>query len=906
MWAVGPARYVAADAAPRNETNLYSRTRGGVRLFGAINETVACQVVLTASGAPVVDARVVIGDFVSGASRIDASHVQVLVPHDVPVAPVSPRARLYAGQSAQFDAVPDVLLPLANLTVPAGGSVALWVEVAVPFGTTPGLYRSTLAVTAGGWSVSSISIELKVWPFALPTESHLPVMAALDVEAMTRAYRRSGATAAGPGGDRPARDRAMADVVPAMRELHRHRSGAYLPHFGPVVRRDREGQPVVDWSSYDALVTGILDGTAFGDGTAMSIWPLPVSVEFPPPERYGGVDAAAYWRFLGAYVAECVRHFEQHGWLDRSVAWYDMPTDDPQAYRQLRRFAAVLADVDPRPRLAASAMPESMVAYGWPGCYYEDMADVVDTWAPPGRYFHPQQLAEYRRAGKQAWLQADKLPFTGSTALTAPAMAVRALAWQAYRVGADALLLDGQEAATGLVGFGPDSLLWSGTPFGLAQPVASRRLKHLRRGLLDYEYLWLLRRHGRTEIADQIARCLIRAVGTDAYVDNHLDGRIDAFERDPDIWELARQVMGYELARAIQPEGSQMPEPLAQRLRWQRLLSATRQIRLSVDGARVQADVDESGGWEVRLATTVSNGLFEPIEGEVRWETLPDGWDAAAQQPIALEPDATQRVTLVSQADGLAADAHGHMPVTIACDAGMAGLATAEARLSIVTVPWATSPIVVDGDPSDWPLGRHNAAGQFVLFDGITPASQPTIAMMLRDQRYLYMLVHCFDDRMAAVATDRSNVVSYDGLIPTDHELVEVLFDPGATATGSSDDLYHLVVKRNGVVIAERGVGVTPPVGRHAPWPVQVHAVVRDMAARWVVELAIPLSGFSGSDRPLPVWGFNVARMHGRLGEYASWSGARRHMYNTLSLGNLVWLPPAPAASDGSDDQGGF
>ena len=49
------------------------------------------------------------------------------------------------------------------------------------------------------------------------------------------------------------------------------------------------------------------------------------------------------------------------------------------------------------------------------------------------------------------------------------------------------------------------ALIWPGKPYGLDRPIPSIRLKRLRRGFQDYEYLWLLEQNRRPGIARLVA-----------------------------------------------------------------------------------------------------------------------------------------------------------------------------------------------------------------------------------------------------------------------------------------------------------------------------------------------------------------------------------------------------------------
>ena len=57
-------------------------------------------------------------------------------------------------------------VPIAKLA--AGRYQQFWLTYRVPAGQKPGVYRGTLAATAGGKSVGSLALELTVYPFALP------------------------------------------------------------------------------------------------------------------------------------------------------------------------------------------------------------------------------------------------------------------------------------------------------------------------------------------------------------------------------------------------------------------------------------------------------------------------------------------------------------------------------------------------------------------------------------------------------------------------------------------------------------------------------------------------------------------------------------------------------------------
>jgi hypothetical protein len=88
---------------------------------------------------------------------------------------------------------------------------------------------------------------------------------------------------------------------------------------------------------------------------------------------------------------------------------------------------------------------------------------------------------------------------------------------------------------------GQGFLIYRGETMGLAEPVASIRLKLLRRGSQDYEYFWLLGQNpqGRA-VADRVAGAIIHEpLGT-----RGAWGSAGMWSHDAEQWERARYEMG--------------------------------------------------------------------------------------------------------------------------------------------------------------------------------------------------------------------------------------------------------------------------------------------------------------------------------------------------------------------------
>ena len=167
--------------------------------------------------------------------------------------------------------------------------------------------------------------------------------------------------------------------------------------------------------------------------------------------------------------------------------------------------------------------------------------------------------------------------------------------------------------------------------------------------------------------------------------------------------------------------------------------------------------------------------------------------------------------------------------------------------------------------------------------------SQGTTVFVCNDSQYLYIGFNCEDDASTARLVSRSNAVRYDGLWPSGEDLLEVIIDPSGRAVASGE-ILHILLKMNGVVVSEHSAACLQQVTQVTPWAAEVIAAVGEAAAdgRWMAELRVPLSSLGAL---APSWGINFGRYNARLGEYSSWSGARRYLYSPVTLGNIRLSP---------------
>lgn len=917
LWAVPEGRNLFPDSLPETENDVFRGDSGSIFLFGAVNETVACQLALRAPDRPARVSGIRVTGLHSGEETIAPEHIRLyiedrIVADSFPawylrLTPSGNRRRSFADPLVPIDA-PSGALPLA--LVP-GDTRAVWVEVHVPVGTPAGVYAGTLTVETSSGSERSLELLLRVWPFALPGARHLPVLTGVDAYRLVRHHLVVEGRPYAPSRlhqDDPLYEPAVTVIDRTLQLLHRHRCSPILLGLGPVRRLDEVGRWELDWSDYDRLVTGVLDGSVFDDRDAVVAWPLPVDIA-PREGGGGGSLAEMNHRLLVDHLKSCVTHFERRGWLDRHFVALPLRAEDRAAgYTEYQRLASLLHVVDPRLRFVCELTPQSMEPYGWINDGFMDVGSLVDIWCPPAAHADASALAQEQQAGKQAWLRPDRPPYSASLSLIAPSVHARAVGWHAYRVGYDAIWLpevaawtdDGAQTAIG----SESMLIWPGSPYGLDSPVPSIRLKRLMRGLQDVEYLWLLERNGRPATAGHVAASLFRYAGTDCYGEHFLDARGQGWVADPDAWAMALRLLARELAEAlgesrgeVDPGRREDLQQLSRQIDWAQLARATERPRAVVEGIRLsRADGDPAHPIRIEATVSVFNADVEPMTGVLQWRRPPGDWliDSAGVPVDQLASGRSTRRVLQARAPWVRTSSEGGLPVQVElARPGSEGLSY-EGRLCALTSQRVDQAMSIDGDLHDWPLAT-NVASDFVLagaievperrIDGPDRATQLTTVFICHDDRALYIAFNCEDDRHDPWRISRRNYVWYDDLWPVGEDLVEVVLDPSGKAAGPAD-LYHILVKANGAVIAERGFRSLARVASHEDWPADITAAVADAdrGDRWTVEIRIPLDAVGES---ASVWGINFARFDAGRGEYSTWAPARSHVGSPVTLGNM-------------------
>ncbi len=804
----------------------------------------------------------------------------------------------------------DVLLPLhaegdLGDAIPANSTLYFWIDLTIPKETPAGSYTSEIELTATHGFKLPIPIRLTVWPFTLP-DSGL-VTAITDLKLLSPSVEQQSASE---------RDRMVASSFDL---LEQHRILPTLPDLMPKVDWGTDGKLRVDWTEYDAWVRPILQRRLNSGPVPKYVWPIPTSVVAADrPSGSSTKDGRQSQKFRTAYLEDCVRHFEEAGWLERSYAWVPA-SDRAMAERSAasREFAGWMRALQPRVAIAAKLMPDNLELLGWFGFPDVPLRQAVDIWCPPAQFFDLESMTEERKASRTTWVSADRPPFSGSLSIAAPSTDVRALAWQAQWLGAETLHLGATTggiratAAEGVDSVAPagggggaaaqsgDDLLYWGGGLGRKELLPSLRLKLLRAGFTDAAYGRLLRDVGREHIRKALVQSLVSYAGAAATRTSFADGRPTGWVQDWNLYETARRIMADEIMFGKgSTEENEGPSDSAwsNQVHWRALMTSARRRHMLLDGTRVRFRGDaQATEFLLEAHLTLRNGERLAWEPRIQFE-FPSVWSEqeSALLTVLVPPNEFRRAALTARTAGFPLTKDAKSSCTIRAEDSDGPSLAIPLRIPLLLASPQRNVIKIDGDLGDWPPGKSNVADGFktITTDGLDSdrrPSFPTVAFVIRGVQDLFIAVNCSSPGPTPRLPSSRKTVTYEDLIPVGEELVDILFDPYNAGTRLPSDLYHLVIKRDGPPSAEKGLNCDPPVGQRGPWLVDFDYATSIQNDRWIAEVRVPLAAFPPEipTRQI-IWGFNVARFDGHSQEFSTWSGAVGNAYDPLSLGNLL------------------
>jgi hypothetical protein len=439
-----------------------------------------------------------------------------------------------------------------------GRNQPIWIEIYVPQEAAAGLYTGSVTVTADGELPVSVPIRLTVWDFALPSTSTLKSAYSIDHRLLPQGHGLP--------------DSAKVDLVQRYLKanlLHRL-TDSDLPSPVEVGRLNSNG--TINWAAFDRLFGPFLDGTIF-----------PAGGKLPGAKMTAYQMAVSNHQTDITYLRDYARHFREKGWFDRL---FEYTCDEPPrscSWSTVRAWVDALHQADPELRSLVTSNIQRTNAQG-----ISDRIDLVTPVLhymddkPAGAGGDPGMTGNQRsKYGKEVWwYQACDSHGCGHTGgdpavdpgrhnigwpsymIDLPAMFNRVMQWESFKYDIQGELYydmvyaygqgDPWSAINYFSGNGDGTLYYPGSPSIIGGstdiPIETIRLKLIREGMEDYEYMNLLKLLGESAYADQqVAR-----VVTNTYT----------FTKDPAILYDARKKMAERILLHTAPFPAPDPNSL--------------------------------------------------------------------------------------------------------------------------------------------------------------------------------------------------------------------------------------------------------------------------------------------------------------------------------------------------------
>lgn len=544
IWAVNDGEKVCRDdlANPNRERNsVWDGSR--IHLFGARNETIAFQLIVEAHDTAITGLKVEMSALIHS-DHVHASiqneprasndpndyvgrRIEVFTEHYVYVPPElsTPPQWFYAPSAPplhQAGWIPDALIPHdaksgfggQPVRVQAGTNQGFWVDIYVPDDPdlVAGRYEGNVTVHILDNGITwNVPVVLELYDFTLPHETHTKTM-----------VYTSDVSAYFPTLDKPA---------DALRKMaHRHRFnlvGADVHNSAFDAEAMERYMPYLNGSFYQPEQG--YEGP--GQGVGEQIFPIgmygsPVLGE-SPEQMQNEADRWVDW-------FEQLR--QRDGWQGVYFLYLiDEPRPDkfPWIEEQCAAIKSSSGSGRDLPILTTRA-------------YAPQLEKAIDIWC--SATVRPEELAAAERNGQPTWFYNGYRPSHGSVILEAEAVDFRVNSWVKWKHRIDLYFLwhgthwrhnhQGPRGRTNQNVFGyPVTFMYVNTnpedefygesgihwgngdgilfypghdPFyreqdrGIQAPLSSIRMKNLRRGIQDYEYMWLASAQGKRSEVDTI------------------------------------------------------------------------------------------------------------------------------------------------------------------------------------------------------------------------------------------------------------------------------------------------------------------------------------------------------------------------------------------------------------------
>ena len=523
VWAVPSLRKVRPDDRPQAVNRVWDKKTKTISIAGAKNEHVPFQVVVSTPPPPTRYDPAAYGffveasDLVSPLGRISKDRIKLYFEHVV----------LCYGKSSPVGETgfwPDALAPLTDPFNMAAAfrtfvrNRAIWIDVVTPPDIPAGNYTGVIRVTQNGRPVDELRLNLRVYDFALPAETHLITYMGVSGNRLAAFHNLP------PGSP---------EVKALLRNYHAFLFASRMePWFNQALQPEIEeaGEEVrlrFDEQAYDLYLNQWKAKRVILEAGPGELTRRAKDPQFSEP----------FNRRIQSYLKQTADHFRKQGWLNRLV--FNSPIDEPntaQAYADTRRWAALVHEAAPGvPFLVTESPVPDNPEWGV-------LTGHANHFSVHGNALNRLEVkeairAEQAKGGEITWyISCDQVYPQPNYFIDAPALDPVMVPWITWRYGMNGILywdliywaqtadpwlnpvtyLSGFLCSRGGILNGEGSLWYPGSRTrrhtgqrDVEGPVSSIRFELLREGIEDYEYLWLLNSLGDAQFADEAAKNLV-------------------------------------------------------------------------------------------------------------------------------------------------------------------------------------------------------------------------------------------------------------------------------------------------------------------------------------------------------------------------------------------------------------
>jgi hypothetical protein len=528
VWAVPAEQKVRPKDKPETSNLVWSGEKKLITVAGAGNEHVPFQVVITA---PVPEGWrpkapdgffITVTDLTSSSGKvIPQKQVSLFLEHYIQIYAISSPI----GATGYW---PDALAPLKeSFSMQAQyavvGNRPVWIDVYIPSGTPAGKYKGIITVTRYEKVVESLGVEVEVFNFSLPEQTHLITYVNISKGELARFYNKPVAS--------PEIEQLTLNYFDFL-FAHRMETWGNDPLIPELTIKGDKVELKFNDQRYDYYLNKLKTKRVILDAGPYNLVRYINAEPFSPEFNMKVKD----------YLAKVEAYFRKNGWRDRLV--FNSPIDEPNTkedYEETRRWAELVHESVPGiPFLATESPVTDNPDWG-------TLRGYVNNFCVHGNALNDLEVKqaireEQAKGGEVTWyISCDQAYPQPNYFIDAPAMDPVMVPWITARYHMNGILywatnfwnqtpdpwldpvtfISGFDCSGGYVLNGEGSLIYPGdhTKSYTGQPdvngpVSSIRFELLREGIEDYEYLWMLKDKGDSDFAEKIVGNMVIDVST--------------------------------------------------------------------------------------------------------------------------------------------------------------------------------------------------------------------------------------------------------------------------------------------------------------------------------------------------------------------------------------------------------